>query len=36
MSKILYAHIWAYATNNIDFGPIIGQILIFLNKTNFI
>ena len=21
MSKILYAHIWAYATNIIDFGP---------------
>ena len=21
MSKILYAHIWAYSTNIIDFGP---------------
>ena len=21
MSKILYAHIWAYAPNMIDFGP---------------
>ena len=33
ISKILYAHICAYATNIIDFGPFIGQISIFLNKT---
>ena len=31
MSKILYAHIWTYAANIIDFGPLIGQISIFLN-----
>ena len=36
MSTILYAHIWAYAPNMIDFGPLIGQISIFLNETNFI
>ena len=35
-SKILVAHIWAYTTNIIDFGPEIGQISIFLNETNFI
>ena len=22
MSKILYAHVWAYAPNMIDFGPL--------------
>ena len=32
MSKILYAHIWTYAANIIDFGPLIGQISIFLNE----
>ena len=29
MSKILYAHIWTYAPNMIDFGPSIWQISIF-------
>ena len=33
MSKILYAHIWTYAANIIDFGPLIGQISIFLKGT---
>ena len=32
MSKILYANIWTYAANIIDFGPLIDQISIFLNK----
>ena len=36
MSKIIYAHIWAYAQNMIDFGPLIGQISIFFNEINFI
>ena len=31
MNKILYAHIWTYAPNMIDFRPEIGQISIFLN-----
>ena len=34
--KIIYAHIWTYAQNMIDFGPLIRQISIFLNETNFI
>ena len=36
MSKILYAHIWEYTPNMIDFGAEIGQISIFLNEINFI
>ena len=36
MSKKPYAHIWVYVPNLIDFGPLIGQISIFFNETNFI
>ena len=36
MRKILYTHIWAYIPILIDFSPLIGQLSIFLDETNFI
>ena len=36
ISQKSYSHLWTYAPNLIDFGPLIGQISTFLNKTNFI
>ena len=33
---LLNIYIWAYAPNLIAFGPLIDQISIFVNETNFI
>ena len=36
MNKKPKAHIWAYAPNLIDFGPLIGHMSISLIEANFI